>query len=222
VRPGPVLEKQVGVTSGDAISVLGHDCFNGPETVEGAGCSVYFRSNASDKPRSYVASNHGFVTPLHESRALMVLQDADEDGDVGWTKLHADQSTCSTYTGRETLDADTAKSWNTCDFMPLTFAPDGKRILATAPHGFEGLGASSLAILNRATGRPALTLRNDAKTQAGIVDMEWEDANHVLAVVFQQGRWAILRVDIDGSAELAAKPIPGDETDIKYRLAVQP
>lgn len=217
-RPA-VLEKQPGVTGGDAVAVLGHDCFNGPETVEDAGCSVYFRAQGTEA-RSFVASNHGFVEELR--KGTFQLQDADESGVVGWTTLTDDQRTCSTYTGGETLDADTTKTWKTCDFMPLAFSPDGQHVLATSSHGYEGLGASSLTILNRATGKPGTTLRNDTKSQAAIVDMQWEDPSHVLAVVFQQGKWAILRVSADGLTELAAKPIPGDETDIKYRLAVQP
>lgn len=220
-RPA-VLEKPAGVSAGDAVAVLGHDCFNDPETVEGSGCSVYFRSTGSDTPRSYVASNHGFVTQLNESADLMSLQDADEDGDVGWTKLNDDQTTCSTYTGRETLDADTEKTWNTCDVMPLAFSPDGKHVLATGPHGYEGLGVSSLTILDRASGTTRLALSNNEESQAFIVDMQWEDASHVLAVVFQRGRWAMVRVGIDGSAELTARPSRGEETDIEYRLSVQP
>jgi len=221
-KPATLLN-QAGVTAGDAVAVLGHDCFNGPETVEGAGCSVYFRARG-EKPRSFVASNHGFVEEIGGSGSPMHLQDADDSGEVGWTTLNEDQTTCSTYTGRETLDADTAKSWKTCDHMPLAFSPDGKHVLATASHGYEGLGASSLTILDRATGKPQLTLRNNAKSQAAIVDMAWEDDEHVLAVVTQKLDWGIIRVSVDGSVELADQRIRSTEEleSIPYRLAVQP
>ena len=187
----------------------GRDCFNGPETVEGAGCSVYFRSHG-EKPQSFVASNHGFVEAIGDTDAPIRLQDADESGEVGWTTVNEDQTTCSSYTGRETLDADTAKSWKTCDHMPLTFSPDGKHMLATASHGYEGLGASSLTILDRASGKPQFTLRNNEKSQAAIVDMVWEDDGHVLAVVAQKLDWGIIRVGLDGSVELADKRISPD------------
>jgi hypothetical protein len=221
-KPATLLG-QAGVTAGDAVAVLGHDCFNGPETVEGAGCSVYFRSQG-EKPETFVASNHGFVEAIGDANSPVHMQDADDAGEVGWTTLNEDQTTCSTYWGRETLDADTAKSWKTCDYMPLTFSPDGKHVLATAPHGYEGLGASSLTILDRATGKPRLTLKNNAKSQAAIVDMVWEDDAHVLAVVAQKLDWGVIRVGLDGSAELAAKRIhPSEELEsIPYRLSVQP
>ena len=217
------LPKQAGVTEGDAVAVLGRDCFNGPETDEGAGCSVYFRARG-EKPQSFVASNHGFVEAIGDGDLPVHLQDADETGEVGWTTLNEDQTTCSTYWGRETLDADTAKTWKTCDHMPLTFSPDGKHMLATAPHGYEGLGASSLTILDRSTGKPLVTLRNNAKSQAAITDMVWEDDSHVLAVVVQKLDWGILRVGIDGSVELADERIhPNEELEsIPYRLSVQP
>jgi len=222
-----MLVKQDGVTGGDAVAVTGHDCFNGPETVEGAGCSVYFRAHG-EKPQSFVASNHGFVEAIGSADAPVQLQDVDESGQVGWTTLNDDQTTCSTYTGHETLDADTAQSWRTCDFMPLRFSPDGKHILATGSHGYEGLGASSLTLLDRASGKPRLTLINNAKSQAAIVDMAWEDDEHVLAVVTQGDDWAIIRVELDGTMERAGKASVSmvDESEelegIPLHLAVQP
>lgn len=224
-RPA-VLEGQKGVTVGDAVAVLGHDCFNGPETIEGAGCSVYFRSSGADEPQSYVASNHGFVERMTGGKGGLNLQDADESGDVGWTTVNSDMTTCSTYTGRETLDADTAKGWTTCDFMPLDFSPDSKHILATGPHGFEGLGASSLSVLDRTTGKDVLTVTNDAKSQAAILTLAWEDESHVLATVIQGRRAAIVRVRLDGSMEFAGKPAElssrDDVSSFPFRLSVQP
>jgi hypothetical protein len=221
-KPAALLG-QAGVTAGDAVAVLGHDCFNGPETVEGAGCSVYFRAEG-EKPQSFVSSNHGFVEAIGDANSPVQLQDADETGEVGWTTLNEDQTTCSTYWGHETLDADTAKTWKTCDYMPLAFSPDGKHVLATASHGYEGLGASSLMILDRVTGKPRFTLKNNAKSQAAIVDMVWEDDAHVLAVVAQKLDWGVIRVGLDGSVELAAERIhPSEELEsIPYRLSVQP
>jgi hypothetical protein len=218
-----VLLNQAGVTAGDAVAVHGHDCFNGPETVEGAGCSVYFRARG-EKTQSFVSSNHGFVAEIGDPGAPVHLQDADESGEVGWTTLNEDQTTCSTYTGRQSLDADTARSWKTCDHMPLSFSPDGKHVLATGSHGYEGLGASSLTILDRTTGKPQLTLKNNARSQAAIVDMQWEDDKHVLAVVAQKLDWGIIRVGLDGSVELADDRIrPNQELDtIPYRLSTQP
>lgn len=211
------LPKPDGVEGGDAVAVLGSDCFNGPETVEGAGCSVYLRVH-DEEPRSFVASNHGFVESADDE--IPHLADADDHGIVGWTETFG-METCSKYVERGTAEGE-GNSWKTCKHMPLSFSPDGKRVLATHEIGFEGLGTGELTILDRATGKSKLTLRNNEKSQAFIVDMTWEDDDHVLAVAFQQGKWAIIRVGVDGAMELAVKPAAGEDTDIPFKLAVQP
>lgn len=221
-----VLEKQAGVTAGDAVAVRGHDCFNGPETVEGAGCSVYFRSTGGEKPTSYVASNHGFVEQLDPDAGQLSLEDADDEGDIGWDKVNEnDLTTCSRYTpygaGEEVV-----KGWRTCDHQPLSFSADGKHVLATGPHGFEGLGASSLSVLDRATGKDLFTASSNLESQAAILSMDWEDATHVLAVVLQGRKAGIVRVGLDGSMEFAGQPVElpsvDDVSNFPFRLSVQP
>ena len=209
------MATEKGASAGDAIAVLGNDCMHDPETVEGAGCTVYFTLSDAMGPTPYLSSNHGFAAQADDH--IHGLQDVrpTDRAFAGWTQIKDDMSTCSIVINEN-------KTLNTCAYMPLSFSPDGSRLLATGSHGYEGLGTGQLSILDAKTGKKVLTLRNDAKAQATIVDMQWEDDDHVLAVVFQQGKWAILRVDTKGSAELAAKPVSGDETDIKYRLAVQP
>jgi len=218
-----VLEKQDGVTSGDAVAVLGHDCFNGPETVEGAGCSVYFRSNGE----SFVASNHGFVEPITGGKGGIALLDADLKGEVGWTTLNRDPVPLSIYTPRDNGDGKPrAKVWDTNDYMPLAFSPDGKHVLATGPRGFEAPSVSTLSILDRANGKPVLNVPYNPKSKATIADMAWEDSTHVLAVVNQKFEWALVRIGLNGSLELASKPFTYKNAKapdrIQLQLAVQP
>lgn len=217
------LQKRDGVTAGDAVAVFGRDCFNGPETVEGAGCSVYFRSSR-DEPESFVSSNHGFVQPLEGVKGTFSLQDADNSGSVGWTKVTDDLTTCSTYRPSNDENGPTGRSWKTCASMPLLFSPNGKHLLATGPHGYEGLGASGLSILTRSTGKARLEVESTEKSPAAIIDMVWEDDTHVLAIVNQKLDWAIVRVGLEGSMELAGKPVhtAPESEEYPFRLAVQP
>lgn len=202
------------IEGADAVAVLGHDCFNGPETVEGAGCSVLFRVRGAT-PRSFVASNHGFVEPVD---GIKGIQDADTDGIVGWTKLNQDTSTCSRYAA----DRSAREGWQTCEHVPLAFSPDGEHLLATGPHGIEGLGTSELSILDRNTGKATLTVNTLGDDAAFITDMTWEDPTHVLAVMFQKGEWAVVRVGRDGAMEVAVAPTKGKETEPPFTLSVQP
>jgi hypothetical protein len=217
-KPVTLPAPEGGIDGGDAVAVLGHDCFNGPETVEGAGCSVVFRARG-EKARSFVASNHGFVEPVD---AIKGVQDADDDAMIGWTTLVDDMPACSAL---KASNGEQGKpGWKTCDHLPLEFSPDGTRVLATQPEGFEGAGAGELTVVDRKTGKPQLTLKNDAASQAFIVQMAWEDDDHVLAVVNQGIDWAIVRVALDGSMEYAGDPVrPAKELDhLPFHLAVQP
>ena len=210
-----ILPNQAGVTASDAVAVLGHDCFNGPETVEGAGCSVLFRSTGSEAPMSYASSNHGFVEAL--SGKTLAIQDADKDGSIGWDKVDENYATCSTLIG--------GRGWKTCDHLPLAFAPDGRHILATQPEGFEGAGAGEIAFLDRNTGKPLRSVRNSAESQVFVTAVVWEDGDHVLATVNDGRQEAIVRVGLDGGMEFAVKPVRLDEAAANpypLRLAVQP
>lgn len=210
-----VLPAPKGVDGGHAIAVIGNDCFNGPETVEGAGCSVYFQADGQESA-PFVASNHGFVEEASDQ--ISGLQDADSDGIVGWTKLNQDMSTCSRYAP----SGSARKGWQTCEHVPLEFSPDGEHLLATGPHGIEGLGTSELSILDRTTGKATLTVNTLDGDAAFITRMTWEDATHVLAVVFQNGEWAVVRIRLDGAMDIAVAPTKGEETEPPFTLSVQP
>ena len=218
-KPVTLPAPEGGIEAGDAVAVQGRDCFNGPETVEGAGCSVWFRARG-ETVLSFVASNHGFVEQV--DAPMKGIEDADDDGVIGWTRLVDQSAACSELRARTGGSDDPV--WKTCDHLPLEFSPDGARVLATQPEGFEGAGAGELTILDRANGMPRLTARNNAESQAFIVQMTWEDDEHVLAVVNQGIDWAIVRVGLDGSMEFAGDPVrPTAELDgIPFRLAVQP
>jgi hypothetical protein len=203
------------IDGADAVAVLGRDCFNGPETVEGAGCSVWFGVHGKTA-RSFIASNHGFVDEAENQ--IRGLQDADRDGSVGWTKLNPDSSTCSRYAAARSAQ----QNWRTCDHLPLEFSPDGGHLLATGPHGIEGLGTGELSILDRDTGTATLTVTTLDDDAAFITDMTWEDAGHVLAIVFQKGEWAVIRIGQDGAMDIAVAPIEGEETESPFTLSVQP
>lgn len=216
-----VLPAPAGVDAGDAVAIRGHDCFNSPETVEGAGCAVYFRTH-DEKPTTFVASNHGFVEP--DGNPIRYLTDADDAGEVGWTRVIDDLRTCSTYIGYGEGES-TGPTWDTCAHLPLSFSPDGKHLLATGPVGFEGAGAGEIAFLDRADGKPLWSVRNSPQSQVFITDMAWEDNDHALASVNDGKNAAILRVGLDGTMELAAKPFPMDEdraNPLPFRLSVQP
>ena len=97
-----------------------------------------------------------------------------------------------------------ADLWQTCDRRLISFSPDGRHVLASAAYA-DGMGDTQLAVLDAATGKPTLDLQ--AADGDVITQMVWEDDSHVLAVVFEGGRWGVVRIGLDGRRELAVSPV---------------
>jgi len=116
----------------------------------------------------------------------------------------------------ESAGPDAKTLWKTCDHRLLSFSPDGNRLLASAAYA-DGAGDTELAVLDAHTGSVMLDI--SATEQAFIYQMVWEDDQHVLATVYEQGRWAVLRIGLDGSREYAVEPVEGaDEMQSPFVL----
>ena len=103
----PRVSKKKG-DQGDAVAVLGNDCFHGPEEVEGAGCSVFFTLTSKDKRAPFVASNHGFVQEA-DTTITDLLDVSDDQALIGIVDPSA-AKLCSRYESEAT-------SYDTCDHV---------------------------------------------------------------------------------------------------------
>ena len=74
----------------------------------------------------------------------------------------------------------------------------------------DGVGDGELAIYT-AEGRPLWHLTSYQANPWFINDVVWEDDAHLLATVFQDGTWHLVRFGVDGSAELASPAIGGSD-----------
>ena len=180
-------------TGFEAVAVSGEDC---KETASNAGCTVWVNSRGQ-KPEAWVSTSHGFAD--HADARFLNVADVFPGRLVAGYSSITDGGSCSTVD-----DTDGAAVWQTCDRRLLEFSPDGKHLLASAAYA-DGMGDTQLAVLDAATGKPALDLRTvdgDVITQ-----MVWEDDSHVLAIVFEGGRWGVVRIGLDGRRELAVAPV---------------
>jgi hypothetical protein len=183
----------------DAVAVDGQAC----RTTGELPCRVWVRSTGA-VPENWVSTSGG--TAARALPGLRSVTDVDNTGTraAGVVDVHQDLTTCSAVVeparGRQT--------WATCDHRLLAFSPDGSRLLATASVG-DGLGDTELAVLDAATGEVQLDLRTADRVVIG--RMVWEDDSHVLATVFQDGRWAVLRIGLDGRREIAVPPVRGPD-----------
>jgi hypothetical protein len=210
-RPEPItLPRAKEGDSPQAVAILGHDCFNGPETVASAGCSVFFTMSHDRLVESVVSSNHGFVEKASEK--ITELQDVSPGlAMIGWADATGPR-VCSRYESE-------SGSYSTCDYMPRTFSPSGKRFIAFPSEIGEGIAADELSVRDADTGKAVITARSPKGTWT-IWDAQWEDAAHVLAVVNQDERFFIVRVSLRGKVERAAGPV--ESTSANVGFAVQP
>jgi hypothetical protein len=190
-----------------AVAVDGQECRT---TVE-LPCRVWVTSHGSS-PESWT-STFGDIARKTQI-PVQTVTDVDDTGTdaAGIVDVRDDLTTCSAVVHV----ADGSQRWATCDHRLVAFSPNADRLLATGSVG-DGIGDTELAVLDESSGDVELDLKT--MEQAFIAQMMWEDDDHVLASVFQAGRWAVLRIGMDGSREYALPPVPGEDLDAPFVLA---
>lgn len=214
LRHGAPQPVQVAQLEGDErIVALTGSC------AERGGCEVWFNDGA-EQPRFAVVTNDG--TPAHPaSTTLLQAADIHDLGDgsrlrVGITEFRDDLTTCSGVTGPHADEA----TWTTCVHRPYAFSPDGTNLIAAGSQD-DGIGDSTVTVIRVSDGAVVTSLDNRT-SHAFVTQAVWEDDAHVLARVFQEGQWAIVRIGLDGTMEYAVEPRAGEDVEPPFVLATQP
>jgi hypothetical protein len=141
-----------------------------------------------------------------------ILADASEGGlGIGYRSI-SDTGSCSVLQGGGEF-----QGFRTCDHTLVSFSPDAELILAD-PAYHDGIGNGVIGMYD-VSGTLLWDRHSTVKAQAFYPSAEWEDAQHVLAPVFQAGLWSFVRFASDGSMEYAAPPVPGQDVDTPFILA---
>ncbi len=106
--------------------------------------------------------------------------------------------------------------WRTCAWALGAFSPDGRYVVGTPSNG-DGLGSSKVALLEARTGKVVAVFTAPAGSFAR--EFRWEDGRSLLAVVYDEGRWTVLRLGVDGSVQRTLPPVISADTDPAYHLA---
>ena len=200
------------ITAGSELrmgAVTGDDC--------ALACTVYVNvasPQGGDAPwepwevsasRTHVLRDGGYLTVSDISQAGVT---------IGLTKI-TDVDSCS-----KVLGGGEFAGWSTCKNQLTSFSTEGGLVLAT-PTYYDGLGPTSIAMYAASGGPRLFERQSDAKHQAFYAQPgpAWEDDKHVLASVFQDGRWALVRIAADGSMEYAVQPVAGGNVANPYVLA---
>jgi hypothetical protein len=220
IRPdGQVMAWNLGSTEpvayGDPVPA-GSDLRMGPVLGDSCGpkgyCEVYV--NVPDQQtgewQPWLVDVNG--TQKYTDGSYRILADSTESGlSIGYRKI-TDSGTCS-----DLLGAGEFQGFETCQHTLVSFSPDEKLLLAD-PAYHSGIGNGVIAMYDL-KGKVQFERHSTAKTQAFYPEAQWEDATHVLAPVFQDGHWAIVRIASDGSMEYAVAPIAGEDMTNPYVLA---
>ena len=99
--------------------------------------------------------------------------------------------------------------WRTCDNQLADISPGNQHVLGTPAYA-DGFGPTALDVLSTADGsvEQSFTAARNGSS-ATYFDEVWEDREHVLVVTYQDGKWAVVRLGIDGSMEYAVAPRAG-------------
>jgi len=190
--------------SGDAswtvAAVTGENCSGRSQEP---GCTIYLNDQGTSQVVAKIQPHRDSVLVYPQFQRLADVE--DQGWAAGITSV-SDTGSCS-----QVVDQVGDPVWKTCDYAFKSFSPNGKFLLAGPAYG-DGAGDGSLAVIYpglKATNPASVIL--DLKTTDGVAIFQttWENNSHVLAVVFKGDEWAVVRIGLDGSRELALPVVKG-------------
>lgn len=201
--------KVPGSTSYSVAGVDGESCNPDAKT----GCTIYV--NTADATSKVFAVSSVPGSDASAPPSIVSLDDVSVDGlFAGLVSVNEDGvGGCS-----DVLAPDGTKRFGSCDVRFTSFSPSGRYVLAE-PFG-DGVGPRAMSVYDVETGKPVLELH--AKGDATFLNLVWEDDSHVLAVLNEGLRSAVLRIEVNGYREYAVAPHGlNDPYDSSFVLAVR-
>jgi hypothetical protein len=104
----------------------------------------------------------------------------------------------------------------TCDFSLGEFSTDGKYVIGWPAYA-DGWGPGEVTILDAETFEPVV--RFDSGEDYGVHEAVWDsDGDSLIATVYLDGTWQLLRLGVDGSVETVSDPVEADDMSNPFRL----
>lgn len=166
------------------------------QEAQGHGCTIYYNVTGTNKPVAEEVDSHGLNVAVDDK--ITKLADLRSDGSYAGMTSATDTGSCSAAY-EPTGDGDLRRTvFSTCDYTLGKYSPDGRYILGL-PAYFDGLGSSSLSILDAKTGRPVAEFRSQGQDGVFVSDSVWDEgSDSVLATVWDNG-WSLMRLSPDGT-----------------------
>ena len=81
----------------------------------------------------------------------------------------------------------------------------------------DGWGPGEVAILDAKTFKPVMQF--DSGRDYGVQNAVWDaDSDHLIATVYLDGAWRLLRLGVDGSIETASDAVEADDVSNPFRV----
>jgi hypothetical protein len=173
-------------------------------------CSVFVNVSGGNTPGQPWEVADYATRPFTDGDMLTVA-DEGQGVFIGYTEL-TDFGSCSILWGGGEF-----QGFDTCKHTLASISPDEPLVLAD-PAYHDGIGHGLIGMYG-IHGKLLWDRHSTAKAQAFYSEAQWEDGDHVLAPVFQDGNWSIVRFAADGSMEYAVPPVAGEDLDNPYVLA---
>jgi hypothetical protein len=176
------------------------------QAPEGGGCTVFV--NTAGDHGVWVSDSHGIVAQVGPMRSV-----TDVDGRGRVVGRTPGAGTCF---GMWTAGGG-KRLWKTCTARLTAFAPGGRHVLGTGPADRRFGDVRRISLYDD---RGGVVASYSATGRDHLADLAWEDPGHLLATVFElgassqcpgacRGHWAVVRLGLDGSVELARPPVRG-------------
>jgi hypothetical protein len=212
--PEPNTLPSPGLQGMRVVAVTGDGCVNGTSAGD---CLVYVSGSDQDGVQKSVAIGRGTMSPVDPDGSIIGVRDANEAGRVlGITEVDDTRpGTCSVVV--DPAQSGSRPLLDTCDYALDEFSPDGSYVLASDTYG-DGIGSGTIAVFE--TDGDRLSYRNNHSSQdiRFYNSAVWEDDTHVLFTLFQDGRWSMVRMAVDGAMELAIAPQPGEAEEVPWHF----
>lgn len=173
-------------------------------------CSVFVNVPGGNSP-SQPWEVADYATRPFTDGAMLTVADLWSGVFIGYTEI-TDFGSCSVLWGGGEF-----QGFDTCEHTLVSVSPDEPLVLAD-PAYHDGIGNGVIGMYG-IHGKLLWDRHSTAKAQAFYPRAEWEDGTHVLAPVFQDGMWSIVRFASDGSMEYAVAPVPGEDVENPYVVA---
>ena len=199
-RPGadePVALGDSGL-QGALIQALTGDC------TEGGTCEAWVSGGQGPEATatSVRVDQDGGVSPADPSGTVSLVKDVTASGQLVGVSERRDYESCSSLVS---LAAPDASTWKTCKNTLDTFSPSGAYVAASDSFHSGDLNGA-IAIYDTATGKATASRVALAGGSAFYAYFVWEDDSHVLFSAYQDEKWSIVRMGVDGAMEYAVPP----------------